>query len=338
MGKRSWLAAADRMSNADRAESQVEEDGKSPNPDAGGLSSHVSIQAAGLASPEAPVWLGDGCWLVVEMDRHRGCITFIDDRGDSHSIVQTGRPNGLALVDDGSVLVAESLLRAFLRVVGDWRAGVATWTVLADRTGAGDELWFPNDLCLGPDGYVYATDSGLPLEIMERDLLTASDPSSLPFDGRLYRYDPRWGDLQTVDAGLGHLNGISIGSDGAIYINDTISGDVYRYSLTGGEVGRRETFGNVIDRSRGPGFRGPDGMAHDVDGNLYVTVFNQGEVVVLDRNGQWIERLPTHGSQPTNVAFGPGSSIYVTERETGTLQRMSALAEGLPLHTALRSG
>lgn len=301
------------------------------------LSARVSVVAAGLASPEAPVWLGDGCWLVVEMDRHRGCITFIDGHGESSSIVKTGRPNGLALVDDGSVLVAESLRRGFLRVDGNWRHGEATWTVLADRTEAGGELWFPNDLCIGPDGCVYATDSGLPLEIMERELLTSSDPSSLPFDGRLYRYDPRSGDLQTIDGGLGHLNGISVGPDGAIYTNDTISGDVYRYSLTRGEVGPRETFGNVIDRSLGPGFRGPDGMAHDVEGNLYVTVFNQGEVVVLDRNGQWIERLPTHGSQPTNVAFGQASNLYVTERETGTLQRMPALAERLPLHTALRS-
>lgn len=296
-------------------------------------SERASIVASGLESPESPVSLEDGTWLVVEMSETRGCVSHVDSAGRRRTVSRTGRPNGLALASDGSILVAESQMPALLQLSPDWRR-VSTWVVLVERTDQGTPLLFPNDLCFGPDGALYVTDSGLPLDVMKRDLLSSPDPASLPFDGRLYRVDVSTGRIETVDAGLGHLNGISVGPDGALYTNDTISGDVYRYPFVAGSIGRRETFANVIDRSLAPGFRGPDGMAHDVRGNLYVTVFNQSEVVVLDTHGQWIDRIATLGAQPTNVAFGRGeAAIYVTERETGTLQRLRALSEGAPLLT-----
>lgn len=293
----------------------------------------ASIVASGLESPEGPVLLEDGTWLVVEMSDTRGCVSHVDSAGRRRTVCRTGRPNGLALTSDGSVLVAESQMPALLQLSPDWRSD-GSWVVLGERTTQGSPMLFPNDLCFGPDGALYVTDSGLPLDVMQRDLLSSRDPASLPFDGRLYRVDISTGQIETVDAGMGHLNGISVGPDRAIYTNDTISGDIYRYPFISGSIGQRETFGNVIDRSLSSGFRGPDGMAHDVHGNLYVAVFNQSEIVVLDRHGQWIDRIATLGAQPTNLAFGQGeAAIYVTERETGTLQRLRALGEGALLLT-----
>ena len=291
-----------------------------------------SKAAAGLGSPEGPLWIGDGEWLLVEMDDQRGCVTHVDAEGALRVVCRTGRPNGLVMTPDGGVLVAESSQAAIVRLGPEWRESGVTATTVADRDNRGQRFLFPNDLAVGPDGAVYITDSGLPLAVMRSELLTSQDPASLPFDGRVYRLDPESSDVETLDAGLGHLNGISFGVDGALYVNDTISGDVYRYAFRNGSLGPRDTFANVIDRSLPPSFRGPDGMAHDIEGNLYVTVFNQGEVVVLNSHGEWLARIPTDGRQPTNVAFAPGEqAIYVTERETGTLQRHDALAPGLPL-------
>ncbi len=290
-----------------------------------------AVIATGLDSPEGPACLDDGSWLVVEMGSDRGCVTHVDVDGSLRVICTTGRPNGLALADDGSVLVAESMSAAILRIGTDWHRGLGEPSVVSDDAGGLGPMLFPNDLCFGPDGYLYVTDSGLPLEVMQRELLSSSDPATLPFDGRVYRIDVETGATEVLDSGLGHLNGISVGIDEALYTNDTVSGDVYRYPFTNAGIGAREVFGNVIDPS-GSGFRGPDGMAHDVQGNLYVAVFNQGEVIVLDRDGDWAERIPTYGTQPTNLAFCPGErAIYVTERETGTLQRLPALAPGKPL-------
>lgn len=286
-----------------------------------------TIIASGLQSPEAPLIDADGGWLLVEMSQDRGCVTRIDNDRQRSIVCRTGRPNGLARSPDGAVIVAESQLQAVVILTND-----DGYRVLTDRDERGGPLLFPNDLCIGADGALYVTDSGLPLAMMRRHLLTSDDPASLPFDGRLYRIDLSNGDIETIEAGLGHLNGVSVGIDSALYVNDTVSGDVYRYPFSPSGLGSRELFANVIDRTLPPTFRGPDGMAHDVEGNLYVTVFNQSEIVVIGTDGAWVDRLRTHGAQPTNLAFGPNEkAIYVTERETGTLQRIETRAPGLRL-------
>lgn len=290
------------------------------------------VVASGLGSPEGPIWLGGEDWLVVEMADDRGCITRVGADDTVQRVCRTGRPNGLVRTGTGTILATESALRSIVRLEPGWEEGDARWTTVADSDTRGVSMLFPNDLAIGPDGAVWVTDSGLTLERMRQDLLTVADPTTLPFDGRVYRMDPATCSVETFDAGLGHLNGISFGPDGDMYVNDTVSGDVFRYPWRPDGPGERTLFANVIDRAFPPGFRGPDGMAHDMAGNLYVTVWGQGEVVVLDPSGNRLERLPTSGSRPTNVAFHPQrTEIVVTEVETGTLQRLAALAPGLPL-------
>lgn len=305
--------------------------------------------ARGLDEPEGPLALADGSWLVVEMGP-TGSVSSIDPDGRITRRLRTGRPNGLALLGD-DVLIAESMQRRVLRVaLFDLLAAEVGRTAQPDvRTLAtcdehGRPMMFPNDLCVGPDGGIYVTDSGITLEALRSGTRLANDMDRRLIDGRLYRIDPSTGVTWTLDAGLGHLNGLSFGPDDALYVNDTLSGEVLRYTLveTSDRVATRSVIASVIDRTVPPPdapitVRGPDGQAHDVDGNLYVSVFNQGEIVVLDREGDWIDRLATDGRQPTNVAFGVDEpAIYVTERETGSLQRIPVPAKGLlaaPVHT-----
>lgn len=292
----------------------------------------AEIVAAGLGSPEGPLWVGNDNWLVVEMADDRGCITRVRADGSFQQVCSTGRPNGLVRTEAGTILAAESALRSIIALEPGWETASAHWTTVADADIHGRSMLFPNDLAVGPDGSVWVTDSGLELETMKRELLTVADPTTLPFDGRVYRMDPNTWEVDTFDAGLGHLNGISFGPNGDLYVNDTISGDVFRYPWESDGPGERTLFANVIDPTLPPAFRGPDGMAHDIAGNLYVTVWGQGEVIVLSPAGEWIQRLPTAGARPTNVAFHPArAEVVVTEVETGTLQQLPALAPGLPL-------
>jgi gluconolactonase len=75
-------------------------------------------------------------------------------------------------------------------------------------------------------------------------------------------------------------------------------------------------------------------MKFGANGNLYVTVFGQGDVTVLGHNGAVVERIKTKGSFPTNLVFGaPGSKkIYVTEDGFGTLEVLDVDTDGIPLH------
>ncbi len=108
---------------------------------------------------------------------------------------------------------------------------------------------------------------------------------------------------------------------------------VFRYRLSRGSS-VREHFANVLDPAVPTRYRGPDGMAFDVEGRLYCTVYGQGDVSVVEPDGTVSARIPTEGPRPTNVAFGPNgeSRIYVTEVERGALEVHDVPAPGLPLH------
>jgi gluconolactonase len=74
-------------------------------------------------------------------------------------------------------------------------------------------------------------------------------------------------------------------------------------------------------------------MAFGRDGNLYIAVFGQQEVVVLAPDGSTVKRIRTEGMLPTNVAFGlPGQKrIYVTECEFGQVEIFDVEVDGADL-------
>jgi len=288
------------------------------------------IVADGLGLPEAPLLLPDGSWLVAELDVRVGTVTRIAPDGSKAPVAQTGRPNGLALGRDGAVWVCESLSPALIRLELD-----GSFTRELTEVEGRPLLW-PNDLCFGPDGALYVTDSGILVGEFLIDGAPRPGCESLPVDGFLYRYDPASGEAWLLDEGLRFANGVAFGPDGLLYANETITGNVYRFRLESGRVGgERELFGNVLDPSyTADGLRGPDGMAFSADGRLWVTVFGQGDVTVLGPDGAVLDRLRVGGRGPTNVAFGPPGdpTIYVVEDEHGRLESLAVGVEGLPLY------
>jgi gluconolactonase len=288
-----------------------------------------SVFATGLFFPEGPVVLPDGTWLVVE-GGERGWVTQISADGKTRrTIAVTGIPNGLAVDSRGFIWVAEPKVPSLLRVTLAGKVEVFL-------TGCnGEPFLYPNDLCFGPDGALYLTDSGITAADFEPGGKVRSDFNTCPMDGRVYRIDVRTKTIEKIDSGLRFTNGIAFGPDNDLYVNETLTGAVYRYRWKDGRVGPREVFGNVWNESTYQTLRGPDGMAFGADGKLYVAVFGQGDVTVLGTNGRVVERLRTQGSLPTNVAFGlPGQrKLYVTEYERGQIELFPVETDGLALWT-----
>jgi gluconolactonase len=281
-----------------------------------------------LARPEGPVALPDGGVALVEGGR--GCVTQIGADGRSRrAIATTGEPNGLTVDREGVFWVADTGPPALVRLEPDGRFE----RVL---TAFGSEPFvYPNDLCFGPDGMLYLTESGITDADLAPDGVFRSDWKTVAIDGRVYRIDRDSLAIEQVADGIRYANGLAFGPDNALYVAETLTGAILRYDWNGGALGAGTVFGNVNDPAGPDVFRGPDGMAFDVDGNLYVAVFGQGDVTVLGPDGEVARRIPTPGKQTTNLCFGLGDAedIYVTEYERGHLERFDVGVKGLPLWT-----
>ena len=289
----------------------------------------MTIFASGLGFPEAPVLLPDGNFLFTEMTPETGCITWISKDGTSRRrVARTGRPNGLAADADGCIWVAETAQKALVKLTLDGK------TEAFARAARGRPFLFLNDLAFAPNGDLYLTDSGIEVEEFAPGGELHPDWQNLRYDGRVYRVDVKSGEVETIDQGIRFTNGIAFGPDQNLYVAETLSGTIHRYPWSNGKItGTREVFGNVIDPVAAPGLKGPDGMQFAADGNLYVAVFGQGDVTVLDPRGKVVKRIQVGGIYPTNLVFGPAGeqSIYVTEAATGTVRKFHVGTDGFPL-------
>jgi gluconolactonase len=292
------------------------------------------IFARDLSAPEGPVALSDGTWLIVEGGSERGCVSQLSADGQNNRpIKKTGRPNGLALHADGAIWVAESKVPSLLRLTMDGKSEVVATEC------DGEPFLFPNDLCFGPDGALYLTDSGINADSFAPNNQIRPDYMDIPYDGRVYRVDSA-GAVTRIDEGISFTNGIAFGPDNLLYVNETLTGNIYRYGWKDGSIcGPRELFGNVIRTDSPAGWKGPDGMAFDENGLLFVAVFGQGDLTVLGRTGDVVKRIPTDGMLPTNIAFAlPGQRrIHVTEYQHGQMETFSVDCDGLPLWNGLKS-
>jgi gluconolactonase len=277
-----------------------------------------------LAAPEGPTIVGEDLLVsVCSLDRDpawptRGGDIVVTMRGaepttrivfSTSTEDVTGIPAGLAFGPDGALYVADEGHRAMLRVTADLEQ-TAFISMFEDTPING-----PNDLSFDEDGNLFFTDPWTS---------SASNPV-----GAVYGYEWGPGELRRIDHGLAFPNGIVIRA-GWLFVAETFTNTVWRYRISGpGQAGERELFCRLPDVP-GVEVQGPDGMAFDTAGRLYVAHLGSGAVHVFDPDGRPLDPIPVGGSHPTNVCFaGPSlDRLIVSVDDAGELQEIELGVEG----------
>jgi gluconolactonase len=273
------------------------------------MPSPVTVLISGYDSPEGPAFDRDGNLYFVNWES--SAVVRLTPHGDALEFFNTGGiPAGLAFHRDGSLYIADEGddIHGVLRVV-DGEA-----TVLVNEY-EGQPLNGANDLVFATDGKLYFSDPWRS---------SAENPI-----GGFYRYFPE-GRLERIDHGLAFPNGVALSPDGAaVYLAETYRNRILRYPIgADGAIGAREDFAAL------PGGHGPDGMAFDEAGHLYVAHYGGGKVAIFGSSGAMADQIPVPGAFVTNVAFGGPDrrTLVITDVETASLYQTRVDVPGLALY------
>src|SRR5918995_6071808 len=268
----------------------------------------LTVLISGYDSPEGPAFDRDGNLYFVNW-LSSAIVRLTPDGAASEFFNTGGIPAGLAFHRDGSLYVADEGddIHSVLRIA-DGEA-----TILVNEY-EGQSLNGANDLVFDNDGVLYFSDPWRS---------SAENPV-----GGFYRLFPD-GRLEQIDHGLAFPNRVALSAAGAaVYLAETYHNRILRYPIeSDGAVGRRKDFALL------PGGEGPDGMAFDETGNLYVAHYGGGKVAVFDPSGEMIEEIPVPGARVTNVAFGgpDRQTLVITDVETASVYQTRVEVPGLAL-------
>jgi len=254
----------------------------------------VQTLVSGFDSPEGPAFDEQGRLYFVNW--LSSSIMRIDADGVAREFANTsGIPAGLAFDREGILYVADE---------GEHNHGVLKVSPQGEITRwiqyyRGQKLNGANDLVFAPDGVLYF-----------------SDPWGTSLDnpvGGFYRVFPD-GRLEQIDEGLAFPNGVAVSADGRyVYLAETPKNHILRYEiLPDGRIGERAIFARLS------GTPGPDGMAFDAEGRLYVAHYGEGQVDIVAPNGEVVDFIPVPGKGVTNCAFGGPDlrTLVITEVES----------------------
>ncbi len=144
-----------------------------------------------------------------------------------------------------------------------------------------------NDACVDARGLVW--------------LGSMNSARPLATDGQLASFSPQQG-MRIHDQHFTVTNGPVISGNGQhLYLNDTLQGKVYRYSLSadGTTLSDRQIFAQ-FESAQGY----PDGMCFDSRGHLWVALWGAASVVEINPEGIVVRQVAVPAKNVTNVCFG----------------------------------
>lgn len=254
------------------------------------------------AGIEGPQCGPDGTIYAVNFGREQTIGKVTPDGKGEVFVTLPGKSTGNGIVFDrqGRMYVADYVEHKVLRI--DMKSKKIE--IFAHE----DAMNQPNDLAIAPD-----------------DTLYASDPAWSKNTGLIWKIDTA-GKVTQVGSDMGTTNGIEVSPDGKhLYVNESAQRNVWVF-----EIKADGTLANKRLMKQFPDF-GFDGMRCDVDGNLYITRYGKGTVVVLSPDGKELHEIDVLGKSPSNLCFGgpDGRTVYVTEVEHTRLVQFRVDTPGL---------
>ena len=270
--------------------------------------------AVGLNFPEGPAWDGKGNLYVSSC--YGGYIAQISADGTKKFIDSTSNPNlkqtnGLAVYKDGSIFACDYGLGAILKTTPEGKS-----EIFIDGYD-GKRFDRPNDLAFDDKGNLYFTDP----KSYGKDKL----------DGRIFKVVIKSKVVKLLADSLAFPNGIAFSPDGdKIFICESAQNRILTFNVDkDGSLSNRNVFAEL------PG-GDPDGLAFDIDGNLYAAHFGGGAIYVLSSDGKIKEKIIAPGKKPSNVEFGGDDlrTLFITEDETNSVYSTKVKIPGMPLFSS----
>ena len=239
-------------------------------------------------------------------------------------------PNGVTLDRAGNFVYCDLKRKAVMRLAPD-----GTVSMIADRVGS-LPLSIPNFASYDAEGNLYVSNS-------------SSQPARKVFEefehpapnGAVVRIRPDGrGDI--VATGIYFANGTAIDpNEDAVYVLESSRNDCVRIPIKkDGTFGKSEIYAQGFPAI-------PDGMAFDVERNLYITLpgVPQGgklspanKIIRVDPNGKWDilidDPAGTKLTFPTNCAFGglEMQALFIANLEGDHFSRVRTSFRGHPLY------
>src|SRR5216683_3112633 len=239
-------------------------------------------------------------------------------------------PNGVTMDRQGNVVYCDLGKMAMMKVTPSGQV-----SMIADRVGD-LALTLPNFASYDAEGNLYVSNTST------RDIHTVLPELSHPEpNGALVRIRPN-GKGDVVATGIYAANGTAIDpQEEAVYVLESSRNDCLRIALKkDGTFGKAEVYAKDFPAL-------PDGMAFDVENNLYVTlpgVAKDGtlvpanQILKVDRQGQWSLFVDDPEGKklilPTNCAFGGAGlhDLYFANLEGDHFSRLHTPFRGHPLY------
>lgn len=223
-----------------------------------------------------------------------------------------GRVLGLAFDRQDNLYACDSKLGCIFRIEPDGAVHL-----FADRVGD-REIRLPNFLVFDGGGRLYLSDSGT---------ATAGEQT-----GAIYRFAAN-GEGEVFLDNLVFANGLAIDPGGAaLYVVETRDNRVLRIPIL--EDGAAGPLAIYVDDLKD----GPDGLAFDAAGNLYITIIRPSHIVCFADSGERLVLVSDPMNErihaPSNVAFGGHEKreLYIANLFGQHISHLVVDNPGLPLH------